>query len=73
MEYDKKDILEYIVIVVSEYSKRHNISDIEAFRYIKNFDGLDHLVKHYGVLHTLSFDDAMDDVDKISQRKGGLL
>ena len=73
MKYDLKDIFEYIVVFVSEYAKRHNISEIEAFRYIRNFDGLKHIIEFYDVLHTFSFEDAMNDVDIISQRNGGRL
>lgn len=73
MKNSDKDIYEYIVVLISEYAKRHSISEIEAFRYIRNFNSLSHIIEFYDVLHTLSFEDAMSDIDIISQRNGGRL
>lgn len=42
--------------MVSEFSKRHGISELTAYRYLRNFDGIDFMQKCYGALHTDNFE-----------------
>ena len=57
---DKTDIsdkVEYVIAAISEFGKRHGLSHVEAYRYLKRFQGMDMLDKFYDVMHTLSFKD----------------
>ena len=71
MEYDKKDVLEFIVAMISEFSKRHKITELDAFKYLRNFNGLDFIQRCYGSLHTDNFEYVLDDLSIICRRNGG--
>ena len=73
---DKADIsdkVEYVIAVISEFGKRHGLSRVEAYRYVKRFQGMDMLDKFYDVMHTLSFKDVTDDLTAFCHRHGGAL
>ena len=39
---DKADIsdkVEYVIAAISEFGKRHGLSHVEAYRYLKRFQG----------------------------------
>lgn len=65
--------VEYTIAAISEFAKRHNLSTVEAFRYLKRFRGLEMLDKFYDVMHTLSFKDTTDDLTAYCYRQGGAL
>ncbi len=67
------DKIEYIVIFVSEFSKRHHLTERQAYRYLKEFGGINLLDKFYAVIHTQSFEDMITDITAFCNRKGGTL
>lgn len=73
MEYKVRDIIEYIVAVVSEFAFRFNLTDKQAYRYISFHKGISFLEENYGVIHTLDFDEAVDSVAMFCRRSGGEL
>ena len=73
MKYNVRDILEYIVAVVSEFAKRFNLTDTQAYRYIRNHRGVSFIEENYGIIHTLDFDEAVDSVALYCRRAGGKL
>jgi hypothetical protein len=42
-----KDKVEYIVALVSEFAKRFDLTDVQAFRYIAHFKGIEMIEQHY--------------------------
>ncbi len=68
-----KDKAEYIIATISEFGKRHTLSPMVAFRYLKRFKGLDMLDQFYDVMHTQSFRDVTDDLTAYCHRQGGAL
>ncbi len=68
-----KNKVEYTIAAISEFGKRHKLSPVEAFRYLKRFKGLDMLDRFYDVMHTLSFKDTTDDLTTYCYRQGGAL
>lgn len=70
---DVKDKVEYVIAAISEFGKRHKLSHIESYRYLKRFKGIEMLDKFYDVMHTLSFKDATDDLTAFCHRQGGAL
>ena len=50
-----KDKAEYLVMFVNEFAKRYQLTDIQAYRYLKRFKAIDFLEKEYNVAHTQSF------------------
>lgn len=62
---------EYIIASVNEFARRHGLTEIQAYRYLKRFSGIDMLERFYGVMHTLSFKDTTDDLTAFCHRNGG--
>lgn len=73
MAYNVRDIIEYIVAVVSEFANKYNLTDKQAYRYIQFHDGISFLKENYGIIHTLDFDEAVDSVAMFCRRMGGKL
>ena len=71
--YDAKDILEYTVMLVGEFARRHGLTERQAFSYISRFKGMPYILEGYDALHTLSLDDGLADVAAICKRNGGAL
>lgn len=71
---DKKDLrnkIEYIVTIVSCFAERFKLSNKEAYSYLHRFLGIDFLIKHYEVVHTLSIDNVVEDMQFYCYNKGG--
>ena len=70
---DISDKIEYVIAVISEFGRKHGLSNKEAYHYLKRFKGIEMLDKFYDVMHTLSFKDAIDDLTAYCHRQGGAL
>ena len=73
MKYKVKDILEYIVALVSEFAKRFNLSDQQAYRYIRTHKGISFIESNYGIMHTLDFEEAFNSLTLYCRKVGGAL
>lgn len=71
MKTEISDIAEYIVMIISEFADRFSLTNRQSYRYINRYGGIGMIMQHYGIIHTLSFDDAVDAVAKFCKRKGG--
>lgn len=70
--YEKSKI-EYIVVCISEFANRFNLSLQQAYAYLKRYKGIDYLDEFYDVEHLFSIEDAVDDVTNMCKRNGGTL
>ena len=61
----------YIIAVISDFAKRFGLSNPQAYRYLARYKGIDSLQEFYDVEHTLSFEDAINDLTLVSQQNGG--
>ena len=66
-------MIDYFVICINEFAKRYNMAPSEAIIYLDIYKGLQFLEEFYDIEHTLSFDDAVDDLTVICQKHGGYL
>lgn len=66
-----KEIIEYVVVAISEFAKRNSLTIREASNYLIRFKGLDFLEQYYPAEHTLSVNDWIDDITAICKRNGG--
>lgn len=64
-------ILNYIVICISEFAKQKNITRKEAYNYLKKYKGLEFLNECYEAEHTVSLNDAVEDLTEVCKRNGG--
>lgn len=67
-----KDKVEYIVIVISEFARKHSVNLQQAYNYLKRYRGIEFLNKGYDVEHLFSIEDAVDDVTAYCRRQGGV-
>lgn len=73
MQYNIRDIFEYIIALVNEFAKRFGLSDKQAYNYIKFHKGVDFIEENYGIIHTLDFNEAIESVAAYCRRSGGKL
>ena len=70
-----KNILDFLVALVAEFAARFDIPQSAAYNYIyiRRYKGLDYYFRHYNILHTLSFDDNVDNLIQVCANHGGTL
>lgn len=68
-----RDKAEYLLCLVSHFAERNGLNVMQAYRYIKRFGGVKLVDEHYNIMHTLSFDDAMDSLTNYLKRQGGAI
>ena len=68
-----KDRIEYFVACVMEFAKAFDLDADQSFDYLDKYRGMDFLVKCYEAEHTVSFPDAVSDLQKVCRRNGGRL
>lgn len=66
-----KKKINYTVACVNEFADQHHLSSKEAFIYLYDHKGIAFLKENYDVEHTLSFDDAVEDLTIICRNNGG--
>lgn len=72
----KRDIvnrIEYVVRCVGAFATRFNLTNVQAYAYQRRFSGIDFLLDCYAAEHTLSIDEAVEDLTHICLQKGGLI
>ncbi len=65
--------INYLVVCVSEFADRFNLNGKDAFNYLSDHGGITFLLEHYEIEHTLSLEDAIEDLVHICKRNGGTL
>ena len=67
------DKTRYIICVIGEFARQFTLSNVQAYRYLREYKGLSFLTRHYQIEHTLSLQDAVEDAAIVCQRNGGAL
>lgn len=65
--------INYTVVCINEFAKSKAVHPKTAFRYLDKYKGIDFLKENYDIEHTLSFDDAVEDLDRVCRNNGGTL
>lgn len=73
MKYEIRDIAEYIIVMIGEFAKKFNLTENQAFRYLKFHHGISFLQDHYEIIHTLDFKEALESVTLYCRNSGGKL
>ena len=63
--------IEYVICCVGAFAKRFMLTNMQAYAYLRRFKGIDFLIDCYAAEHTLSIDDAVDDIMYICKKNGG--
>lgn len=65
------NVLNYIVVCISEFARRYEMHVRDAYIYLSRNKGIEFLKEIYDVEHTLSFDDVLDDLIAVCRKNGG--
>ena len=73
MNPSSNDIVEYILALIDEFAETFGLTEHQAYRYIKNHEGIGFIEENYGIFHTLSFRESVDGLAEFCKRRGGTL
>lgn len=73
MDFNIRDIFEYIIALVNEFATKFNLSDRQAYNYIRRHRGIAFIEQNYGIMHTLDFNEAVESVAIYCRKSGGKL
>ena len=65
--------INYTVACVSEFANKHDLTQKAAFQFLYDYKAIDFLKECYDIEHTLSFDDAIEDMERIYANNGGVI
>ena len=71
MSREETNKLKYTIALIAEFADRFDIGEKQAYNYLSRFKGLAHLFLFYNVIHTQSFDDAVDIMVQVCAHNGG--
>ncbi len=63
--------VQYYILCVSAFSNKKNLDRRDAFNYLYDYKGIEFLIECYDAEHTLSLDDAVDDLTRVCRNNGG--
>ncbi|WP_406038139.1 DUF3791 domain-containing protein [Succinimonas sp.] len=66
-----KKKINYTVVCVNEFARKFHITAKEAFTYLYDHKGIEFIKEHYDIEHTLSLDDAVEDLTMVCRNNGG--
>ena len=73
MSREETNRLRYTIALIAEFANKFGLGEKQAFNYMQRFKGMQYLSAYYDVLHTQSFDEAVESMAIICQRNGGKL
>ena len=65
--------INFLVISINDFADRHKMAPSSAYRFLADYGGIDFLLQHYEIEHTLNPDDVVDDLEVICRQGGGVL
>ncbi|MBW6411658.1 DUF3791 domain-containing protein [Clostridium sp. YB-6] len=73
MSKEEQNIIDYLVVCVNEFAEKFQVNYKQAFNYLNKHNAIKFLLENYEIEHTLSIDDAIDDMIIIARKNGGNL
>ncbi|MDD3205973.1 MAG: DUF3791 domain-containing protein [Lachnospiraceae bacterium] len=67
----KRKQIDYTVVCINEFASKKSLSPRFASIYLYDYKGLDFLEENYEIEHTLSLDDAVEDLTIVCKNNGG--
>jgi len=67
------NIINYLVVCINDFAKRFAMDTKEAYKFLSKYGGIEFLMQHYEIEHTLSLEEAIEDLALICQKNGGKL
>lgn len=69
----KRNQIGFLVALINEFARRFSLTDKQSFEYIYRYGGIEMYLKHYNILHTLTFSDMVEGMASYCKRQGGTL
>ena len=69
----ERNKVNYTVACVSEFASRHSMDQKSAFQFLYKYNAIQFIKENYDIEHTLSFDEAIEDMRLICRKNGGIL
>ena len=66
-----KNKIEFIAAMIGAFAHQSQLTRQQAYRYIQRFQGIEFLKKHYEIIHTLDFKEALSYLTSYCYKKGG--
>ena len=74
MAFEKlRNRIQYFIACVGEFADAHGMEHSSAYAFLEKYQGMDFLIKCYEAEHTLSYADAVRDLETVCRRHGGKL
>lgn len=73
MSSDEANRIGYYIACIGAFAEKFSLSNAFSYNYLKRYGGIDFLSDCYDIEHTLSIDDAIEDMYRICKRNGGAL
>ena len=73
MSKEEQNKIDYMVVCVNEFAEKFLINYKDAFNYLRKYNAIRFLNENYEIEHTLSIEDAIDDIFTIAKNNGGNL
>ena len=70
---EQRKRINYTIACVSEFARKHDLPLQDAFSFLFTYKGIEFIKENYDIEHTLSFDDAIEDMLMICEKNGGVL
>ena len=67
------NVINYLVICVNNFADRFAMDSKEAYSFLAKFGGINFLMQHYEIEHTLSLDEAIENLETVCRQNGGVL
>ena len=71
---EQRKQINYAVACVNEFARKYSLSARNAFDYLFKYKAIEFLKENYEIEHTLSFEDAVEDMflicQKIAEKRG---
>ena len=67
------NVINYLVICINDFAERFAMDSKTAYRFLEKYGGIKFLMQHYEIEHTLSLDEAVDDLETVCRQNGGAL
>ena len=68
---ETKKRINYTVACVNEFAERFGLDEKDAFVYLYDHEGIAFIKENYDIEHTLSIEDAVEDLAIICRKNGG--
>ncbi|MBQ1177331.1 MAG: DUF3791 domain-containing protein [Paludibacteraceae bacterium] len=73
MNREEKNKISYYINCIGAFAEKFSISNAFAYNYLSKYRGMEFLYDCYESEHTLSIEDAVDDMFLVCKRNGGAL